>query len=135
MIDLLRFLGGLVSAAMQWIAGLICMSPLLLLAFDESGRSHPPMLLIGFLLLDCFVVWFLGYVMRQIAPGLSESEPFGYGQTTVGAILCFVGTAESIRAASMGLASSYSTPVLLLPGLVLLLAGIRVLMMAYFAGE
>jgi hypothetical protein len=141
MIDLLRFLGGLVSAALQWLAGLTCMSPILLLvgllAFSESGRSskYLDMLLLGFLLLGYFIVWFVGYVMRQIAPRLSQSEPFGYGQTTIGAILCFLGIAESIRASSLGLESIYPTLVLLIPGLVLLLAGIRVVMIAYFAGE
>jgi hypothetical protein len=137
MIALLRFLGGLASAALQWLAGLTCMSPVFFFLFYEAGRlSTPPaLLLIGFLLLDGLVVWFLGAVMRQIAPGLSQSEPFGYGQTIIGALLCFWGIAKSTRAASMEFASIYPLLSLFVPGVVLLVYGIRVLMIAYLADE
>jgi hypothetical protein len=137
MFDLLRFLGGLVSAALQWLAGLTCMSPIFFFLFYESGRLSSPsaMLLGGFLLLDGVVVWFLGVVMRQIAPGLSQTEPYHYGQTTIGAILCFWGIAESTRVASMELARIYPLLSLVIPGLVLLVGGIRLLMLGYVAGE
>ena len=85
----------------------------------------------------CFVVgvWFSGYLMRQLAPRLSASEPYGYGQATIGAILCFLGIAESIRAAGMGSTTGVPTVFLFIPGLMLLLYGMRIVMMAYFAGE
>jgi hypothetical protein len=140
--DVLGFFAGLVSAALRWLAGLICdlicVSPIFFLSvFGGTGRlsEDPPMPLIAFFLPGCFFVWFGGYLTRQVAPDLSQSEPYGYGQATIGAILCFLGIAESIRTAAVGRTTIYPMLLLFIPGLMLLLDGIRILMLACVVDE